>query len=170
MSIASVSIYTLSDPQTKEVRYVGKTSDLNSRFTQHKIYLGTDKCKWILRLKKQGLSPIIAEVELCGDLFGDYRERFYIDKFIKEGHNLFNIQSRNLDTPTSAGSISMIAKAKFLMEASVKGINPNQLLEKIINERYDLEEHQGYKDKYESIIEYERFFKREWVPHLKSNH
>ncbi|OHC00341.1 MAG: hypothetical protein A2Z57_04420 [Planctomycetes bacterium RIFCSPHIGHO2_12_39_6] len=57
-------IYTLSDPRNNQVRYVGKTNNLRTRFINHlrEDYKGR-KPNWIKSLKNKGLLPIIEAVD-----------------------------------------------------------------------------------------------------------
>lgn len=73
-------IYSLNDPITDEVRYIGKTvSPLHKRLSSHyreKRY--SYKNNWISSLKKQGLKPIIKLVEICNSTNWEERERYWI--------------------------------------------------------------------------------------------
>ena len=53
-----VFIYSLSDPRTGEIRYVGKTVNLKRRLYGH-LYDDekTHKSAWIKSLKRLGLKP-----------------------------------------------------------------------------------------------------------------
>ena len=58
-----VNIYTLSDPITGAIRYVGKTINLKQRFNKHimesKKSTKSYKKAWINSLLKKELKPII---------------------------------------------------------------------------------------------------------------
>lgn len=59
-------IYTLSDPITKEVRYIGKANNIYSRFRSHlneKRDIHTHKQRWIKLLRDKGLKPIIEVID-----------------------------------------------------------------------------------------------------------
>jgi len=61
-------IYTLKDPISKEIRYVGKTKDSKDRFRRHMsdyslIESWTDKNKWLLNLKNSNLEPIMEIID-----------------------------------------------------------------------------------------------------------
>lgn len=61
-------IYTLIDPISKEIRYVGKTKDSKDRFKRHMsdyslIESWTEKNKWLLNLKNNNLNPIIEIID-----------------------------------------------------------------------------------------------------------
>jgi len=57
-------IYTLSDPISNEIRYVGKTKDLKDRLRRHMSNYNlkatwTSKNKWLKNLKNNNLKPIM---------------------------------------------------------------------------------------------------------------
>lgn len=79
----TVIIYALEDPETNEIRYVGKTViKLYRRLCQH--YQGRKnsyKDSWITSLRSRGLKPIISEldrIENSDDTDWQDVERFYI--------------------------------------------------------------------------------------------
>jgi group I intron endonuclease len=91
--MGNVFIYTLSDPITNEVRYVGKTNDIKSRIKDHiKRSKGkkTHKDRWINSLINKDMRPVILildEVEICDWIFW---EKFYISLLKVWGFNLVN--------------------------------------------------------------------------------
>ena len=94
-----VHIYTLSDPITNEIRYVGKTimklsTRLNChlqerRFPKRNIH----KVNWIQSLKSRNLKPIIKSIEICDELVWQVREKFWIKHFRDVGVRLTNHSS-----------------------------------------------------------------------------
>jgi hypothetical protein len=75
-------IYTLSDPNTNEVRYVGKTINTKRRYKQH-LYdkrQTSHKHSWIKSLKDIGLKPIMNIIEECNDNWEE-REIYWISKY-----------------------------------------------------------------------------------------
>lgn len=94
-----VRIYTLSDPITNEVRYVGRTvNQLTRRLSQHirtavKGKL-VDKQKevWIKGLLNDGLSPIITEIAIsCLDHFQS-DEKKWVEHYRSICPNLLNVK------------------------------------------------------------------------------
>jgi hypothetical protein len=89
-------IYTLSDPRTEEVRYVGKTvTSLPQRFS---IHLATSRSKvrgrshtaaWIRSLEADGVRPVIRQIDIAGDDWVEC-ERRWIAKFRADGADLTN--------------------------------------------------------------------------------
>lgn len=85
-------IYVLKNPVTDDIRYVGKTTNPNTRLYNHikMVNRGKTYCKsWIKSLLKQGLKPQMEIVEFnCLD--SSTRERYWINHFTKLGYNLCN--------------------------------------------------------------------------------
>jgi group I intron endonuclease len=86
-------IYTLKDPFTQEVRYVGKTkNDLIKRLYEHcterNLIKNSHKNNWIKKLKKQDTRPIIELIELTENW--KEREAYWIKYFRDKGINLTN--------------------------------------------------------------------------------
>lgn len=87
-------IYTLSHPKTNKIVYVGKTiNSLEERLYGH---IGDSKrhnrkiCKWINKLTREGLKPIIEELDSTNeDQLADL-EIFYIELFKFWGFDLKN--------------------------------------------------------------------------------
>lgn len=93
-----VSIYTLSDPLTKEVRYVGKTSGKpSSRFSQH-LYQWkrcTGKIShvnaWIKSLANKNLKPVQEVIDIVDEVYWIEAEQGYIRLFKSYGCKLTNL-------------------------------------------------------------------------------
>jgi hypothetical protein len=85
-------IYVLCDPDTGEVRYVGKTAmRLCNRLAKHmeanpKVYSG----RWIGKLKAEGKRPIIRCIEEVGDNWAE-RECYWIAYYRSQGCQLTNV-------------------------------------------------------------------------------
>jgi len=86
------SIYVLCDPDSGEVRYVGKTTmRLCNRLAKHmeanpKTYCG----RWIQTLKDEGKRPAIRCIEEAGDNWAE-RECYWIQHFRQLGCRLTNL-------------------------------------------------------------------------------
>jgi GIY-YIG catalytic domain/NUMOD3 motif len=137
-------IYALSDPRTKEIRYVGKTFDLKQRLWQHqhdvKKGLNTKKTGWIKSLLKDGYWPTIEELESFPENeFEQWQEaeRFWIETLRFYGFRLTNMDSgggsgrrasietrlkigehskRRIHTPETRAKISAACKARMTPE------------------------------------------------------
>ncbi len=78
-----VFIYSLSDPRSDEVRYVGKAVDPEKRLYGHTLVFrsNTHKTAWIKSLRKLGLKPkmeILEALDDCSDAEWQESERFWI--------------------------------------------------------------------------------------------
>ena len=86
-------IYTLTDPNTNEIRYVGKSNNPQKRLydhIHHSQITHTHKNMWIKSLIKEGKLPILNIIdEVLIEEWQEY-EIYWIDKLKKEGHNLTN--------------------------------------------------------------------------------
>lgn len=85
-------IYSLSDPETGEIRYVGKTqNELYKRLSGHWKDRRKDyKTHWINSLRKRGLKPIMSVLEICTQDNWEEREKFWIKHLRELGHKLTN--------------------------------------------------------------------------------
>jgi hypothetical protein len=86
------NIYTLSDPDSKIVRYVGASTNPKSRFMQH-IKDGergkTQKQLWILELRRQGKLPIL---QIVGKEEDEAKARLLEEKTVIENiETIYNI-------------------------------------------------------------------------------
>lgn len=88
------TIYTLSCPLTKEVRYVGKTErDLKVRYKQHLYHHKRDNSKrrkWVKSLLDIGLLPIIEPIDCVDIEEGNFYEQYWIAQFRAWGFSLVN--------------------------------------------------------------------------------
>ncbi len=88
-----IKIYGLVDPRNNEIRYVGQTKRaLQVRLSRHlldKPKKNNYKYNWISSLKKEGLKPIIIELEICNETNWKEREAHWIQQF----NNLTNLTS-----------------------------------------------------------------------------
>lgn len=90
-----VYIYGLKDPETDEIRYVGKTNNLKNRYHGHICLCSTDtnrhKASWIKSLRKRNLKPEMIVLEEVDDCCWQEKEKFWIDKYKNIGRGLTNI-------------------------------------------------------------------------------
>lgn len=89
-------IYTLEHPITREIRYVGKTSEkLNYRLNKHttisELKKKNKRTNWIKSLKKIKLNPIIKELDIAfSHEESIFLEIYWISQFKNWGFNLVN--------------------------------------------------------------------------------
>ncbi len=87
-------IYTLSDPLTKRVRYIGKTNNIKRRLSSHisncSLATETKKNNWIISLLREGLIPTIEIIDELPENEINYYEIFYISLFKTWGFDLLN--------------------------------------------------------------------------------
>lgn len=85
-------IYVLKEPDTGEIRYVGKTDDAKKRLRTH-IASRTRRCHrvcWIQSLVKRGLGPILEIIDEVLVTEWQAWEAAYIQFFLEEGCDLVN--------------------------------------------------------------------------------
>jgi group I intron endonuclease len=87
-------IYTLSDPNTGLIRYIGKTNNIKNRLRRHlnnsSLSESTKKNNWIISLLKNNQLPIIEVLEEVSSEDIDFYEMFYISLFKSWGFELLN--------------------------------------------------------------------------------
>lgn len=88
-------IYTLSDPITGNIRYIGKTNNLRYRIGRHVFDsikdTKTHKRAWIKSLLDKGLKPNIEILDIVLKSEWEFWEKFYINLFKIWGFNLLNL-------------------------------------------------------------------------------
>ena len=92
----TVFIYSLKDPITYQIKYIGKTIDINRRYKEHIQTHRNRKSKknsWIINLIKNGLEPIMEILEECNLDNWEEREIFWISYYKELGFNLKNTQN-----------------------------------------------------------------------------
>jgi len=88
----NVFIYSLSDPITLNVKYVGKTFRPKRRFNDHlKCKGNTKKDCWIKNLLKRGLKPVFEIIEESNEIDCDFWEQHWISLFKSWGFDLKNM-------------------------------------------------------------------------------
>ena len=90
-----VTIYSLHNPLTNELRYVGKTTaPLRKRLANH-VHAARKyrhyTASWIKSLLEQGVRPVIREIEVVDLEFGSERERHWIAYYRASGARLTNL-------------------------------------------------------------------------------
>ena len=87
-------IYTLSDPNTGLIRYIGKTNNIKKRLSRHlsnnHLSKSTKKNNWIISLLRNKSIPIIEVLDEVNSEDIDFYEVFYISLFKTWGFDLLN--------------------------------------------------------------------------------
>jgi len=88
-------IYSLSDPFTGEIRYIGKANRLGSRLSTHiteakKNRNSRKKGKWTRSLLEKGVKPLIEIIDKVSVSEWQYWEVYWISQFKAWGFDLLN--------------------------------------------------------------------------------
>lgn len=89
----TTNIYVLIDPETQQVRYVGKANNISQRYKAHLNRARkhqTHKLNWIKSLKNKGLKPIIEVIDVVPIDDWIFWETYWISQFKSWGFNLIN--------------------------------------------------------------------------------
>ena len=96
------NIYSLSDPNTGEIRYIGKTyNKLRKRLYAHINECKSDnkshKISWIKGLLSNGEIPVISIIDIVPTDDWQFWEQYWIEQFKQWGFNLTNIAKGGYD-------------------------------------------------------------------------
>jgi hypothetical protein len=112
-------IYILIDPETYQVKYIGKSNDTKRRFRDHlkEARRGTKTYvyNWIRSLLVKDLIPIIDIIEECNEINWKERECYWIAFYTKCGVKLCNL------TIGGDGN-NMLPEVRTRLSNSLKGI------------------------------------------------
>lgn len=88
-----VEIYALTEPNSGEVRYIGKANDAQKRFKSHmrEMRRKTPVYCWIGALRKKGQIPSLSILEVCNSENWCDVERAAIAAARREGARLLNV-------------------------------------------------------------------------------
>lgn len=119
-------IYSLIDPRTQEVRYVGKSNTPSKRLIAHICTTHEDcnphKQNWIKELKVEGLRPILSIIEETTlDLWPE-REIYWIEFYRSIGNNLINLKDGGIGGGLLAGSTKRLMGEKTSMRMVDQGV------------------------------------------------
>ena len=87
-------IYTLTDPFTNEIRYVGKSNDPKKRLYDHIRcchLTNTHKNNWVKSILEKSGKPLLNIIDKVPKNNWQLWETYWISKLKEEGHNLTNI-------------------------------------------------------------------------------
>lgn len=89
----SYYVYTLTDPRTNRIRYVGMTSQPEQRLRNHvSAYKGRQsRAEWVKELKAAGIKPTLTVVDTAKNKARAIElEKDWIERLHNEGHSLVN--------------------------------------------------------------------------------
>ena len=133
-------IYTLSDPFTNEIRYVGKTINLEKRLYEHKRShkKNTHKSNWINGLMSNNSPPIIEIIDEVGEDW-QFWECFYIELLKSWGFRLTNMTPGGEGvsfTPEISKKISNTLKLYYKTHDTwIKGKTHTEETKKILSDK-----------------------------------
>lgn len=113
------AIYALVDPRNNDIRYIGLSSDVYSRFAQHILTNGNKlKAEWIAGLKQMKLFPLLQVLEDDIPTIDEARskERQWIRRLQTTGAHLTNL------TGTCATSACGLKRMRLELGVSQEGI------------------------------------------------
>lgn len=140
-------IYTLSDPSTMEIRYVGQTNEPKRRFNDHisssinenSESYDTYKARWVRKLVNNNSLPIMNIVDSCNS-FGESNklERIYVENLTNDGFRLTNSHVTDVTecSVETRNKISSSKKGKTLEE--IVGLEKSIELKEYYSERIKL--------------------------------
>jgi hypothetical protein len=166
-------IYSLSDPITNDIKYIGQTNNIQRRFNRHinnSINKNSDeyethKSRWIRKLLENNLKPIIEvieEVETLGE--SNKQEIFWIKKLTNEGLKLTNSHISDVTefSTETKDKMSVAKRGKKLEEIvgeekatqlklyyseRIKNNNPNKSNDPLVKEKISNTLKDFFKDK-----------------------
>jgi hypothetical protein len=99
-------IYGLKDPNTNEIRYIGKSDNPKARFQNHmalsKADVNRHKKHWISGLLAQGQKPLLVTLEKVSDKQWEDRERWWIQHGRASGWPLTNLADGGMNNYESS--------------------------------------------------------------------
>lgn len=138
-----IHIYTLSDPRTGEVRYVGRTNQPKIRFNNH-LYSdrgANHKWAWIKSLKSENLKPVMEIIESVPAAKAIESEKIWIESFRFYGCRLTNSDFGSI------GALSVDAKLRAKASTEARGgyAVPRERVSKMLKTRRENGSQQGEK-------------------------
>ena len=167
-------IYSLSDPNTGEIRYVGKTyNQLRKRLYSHlnecKSGNKSHKINWIKSLLSNNEIPVISIIDTVPTNQWQFWEQYWIEQFKQWGFNLTNIAKGGYDN-----SYKRSDKTKEKMRSSKLGTKLSVEHKKNISDSVKLKAKENAlynrgKGNSKSIIEKELLYQKYIIENLSLN-
>lgn len=138
-------IYTLSHPITEEIRYIGKTNNIEKRFNKHLSNHGllekSKKNNWIISLLKDNLLPKIEVLDETTENNINELEIFYISLFRSWGFRLLNMTEGGDGASWVGKKHTKESKIKQLINSSNrKSVGQYDLENNLIKEYHSIRE------------------------------
>lgn len=151
-----INIYCLKDPITNDIRYIGQTINIKSRYRNHlngNKFRNTHTTNWIQSLLNNNLKPIIEIIDTCNIEDLDKIEQKYIKEYKDKGFNLTNhsigghsslgckhsLESRLKRSINSKGRKIIYSdesiKSKKLKHSEYLKNNPSQRIDNILSKK-----------------------------------
>ena len=139
-------IYTLSDPSTMEIRYVGQTNEPKRRFNDHisssinesSYSYDTYKARWIRKVVSSNLLPIMNIIDSCDTLEESNKlEKFYVDR-LTEGNRLTNSYVTDVTEFSSHTREKMSNSRKGKILEEIVGLEKSMELKEFFSKRMKL--------------------------------
>lgn len=111
----TIYIYALIDPISDEIRYIGKTKNIEKRYKQHLYPKKRDNSKraiWLKELKINGLKPKIKVIDIADESLWSDMEKLYIAEYSSD--ELLNSTKGGQDGSHSTETIEKIKKGVSL--------------------------------------------------------
>jgi len=123
----TVSIYALCEPDSLEIRYVGKAIDLEARMRSHaheskSLKFHTRKVNWLRSLGTD--APVVKVLAVVSRDNWEEEERYWIAKLRKQGCDLTNFADGGQTSPVEGKGHSEKTKAILSQKAKARGDVP----------------------------------------------
>lgn len=163
VSPGQVYIYTISDPISGLVFYVGKTKDPKERFRKHltSTKVTTKSRRHITGLLNKGLNPVFEIIDTCTENNWQEKEQQYIMIFKSIGANLLNQLPGGEGGPTMLGRKLTEDQRRKISDSKIGKVNTGASVSNKLNKgtkvyQYDLSgnfiaEHLSINDAAKSI-------------------
>jgi hypothetical protein len=128
-----ISIYTLVDPRTDLVRYVGQTSNPKVRYRNHlkgNKYRSTHTTNWIQGLLDLGLKPKMIEIDICEIKDIDLTEQNYIKLYKSFGCKLTNHSIGGHSSLGCKHSLESRINRSIKQKGRLSNISPDAMINK----------------------------------------
>lgn len=139
-----VYIYSISDPDTLEIRYIGQTMDTDTRWRKHLTERDiSDKYDWIQSLIKQNKKPIftiIDHFQYRSPAYNNSKEKMQAIIAFENGNRLFNSDKLYKITEQKIGVhtyVTPAVKKKILEQCILEQRSESFIVSKLLNKIYD---------------------------------